>query len=63
MVRGAGRPLAWEGKLVNILSQRGGQRTKENATGPRQKLDGLPFQDIQLAVDGVVRPGRSGSVG
>lgn len=61
MVRGAGRPLAWEGKLVNILSQRGGH--KENATGPRQKLDGLPFQDIQLAVDGVVRPGRSGSVG
>lgn len=39
------------------------RRTKENATGPRRKLDGLPFQDIQLAVDGVVRPGRSGSVG
>ena len=60
MVRGAGRPLAWEGKLVNILSQRGRQKRTQQAPA---KLDGLPFQDIQLAVDGVVRPGRSGSVG
>lgn len=33
MVRGAGRPLAWEGKLVNILSQRGGQKRTQQAPG------------------------------